>query len=594
MKKVFLLVLSALFVFACEKTPEEIAVSSVSLSQPSAEMIIGETLQLQVSISPSNATDKTVIWGSSKQSVATVSNTGLVSAVSEGSSTITASAGGKSATCQITVSKGTVDVSSITLNETSIELIEGESKTLVATVLPEDATDKTVSWSSSAPDIASVNGGKVNALLPGEAIITATANNKSASCKVVVSKKVIAVESIELDKTEITLFEAETETLVATVKPDDATDKSVTWSSSNTAIATVEDGRVTAIKEGEASITAKAGEKSATCKVVVKHDTSNDAIVFADAMIKEKLVAAFDTNGDGELSYKEAAAVTDEKTFFSALSPETRFSKFDEFQFFNGIERIPENAFKNWMIQSITLPSSIKVIEYSAFHSCSSLQSINIPNSVKTIKEYAFRNCTKLKDVVIPDSVTILEYAIFKDCSELESVRLPDSLEEIKSSFFEGCSNLKTVNMPSSLTIINDNAFSNTGIETIELPSSLQRITSSAFAYCKNLSSISFPESLLFIGEYAFSGCTKLTSVVLPVSVMQLGGGAFYSCSGLQSITAKPTLPPQIIAGIYKDAVNKVFHLTNNCPIYVPAESVEAYKTAQYWSIYADRIQAIP
>ena len=110
-----------LFLSACNNKETEVAVSSVSLNQATAEMIIGETVQLQVSISPSNATDKTVLWGSSKQSVATVTDSGRVTAISEGSSTITATAGGKSATCQVTVSKGYIAVTSVTLNKTELD-----------------------------------------------------------------------------------------------------------------------------------------------------------------------------------------------------------------------------------------------------------------------------------------------------------------------------------------------------------------------------------------------------------------------------------------------------------------------------------------
>ena len=174
---------------ACEKKQEEIAVSSVSLNQPTADMIIGETIQLQVSITPSNATEKNVIWGSSKQSVATVSNGGLVSAISEGSSTITATVGGKSASCQVIVSKGTVEVSSVTFDVTGLELLVGENVSLVATVKPDDATDKTIMWSSSAPDIASVDGGVIKAVKSGESIVTAMAGSKKAECKVVVKEQ---------------------------------------------------------------------------------------------------------------------------------------------------------------------------------------------------------------------------------------------------------------------------------------------------------------------------------------------------------------------------------------------------------------------
>ena len=271
MKKILIPILTTIaLALSCQKAPEEVPVASITIGQTTAEMIIGENTQLQVSISPSNATDKTVIWGSSKQSVAIVSNSGLVTAVAEGNTTITATAGGKSATCAVTVSKGVIAVTSVELNKTTLELVEGESATLVVTVKPSDATDKTVTWSTSDASIATVENGKVTAVKEGEATITAKAGEKEATCKVVVSKKVIPVSSVELNKASLALTEGDSETLVATVKPDDATDKTVTWTTSDASIATVENGKVTAVKAGEATITAKAGEKQATCQVTVE------------------------------------------------------------------------------------------------------------------------------------------------------------------------------------------------------------------------------------------------------------------------------------------------------------------------------------
>ena len=164
-----------------------------------------------------------------------------------------------------------VAVSSVSLNKTSVTLTEGESEVLNATVKPDNATDKTVTWSSSDASVAKVENGKVTAVKAGTATITAKAGDKSATCTVTVNKKVVAVTSVTLNKTELTLTEGEAETLTATVKPDDATDKTVTWSSSDASIATVDaNGKVTAVKAGTATITAKAGDKSATCMVTVK------------------------------------------------------------------------------------------------------------------------------------------------------------------------------------------------------------------------------------------------------------------------------------------------------------------------------------
>lgn len=244
-------------------------VERVSISQPTAEMEIGETIQLSATVSPSNATHKEVTWSSSKKSVASVSDTGLVTALAEGSTTIYATADGKTAECTITVSRGFVEVTSISLNKESLSLIEGDSETLISTVKPDNATDKTVTWSTSDASVATVDNGVVTAKKDGSATITAKAGQKQASCIVTVAKQVIAAEYIELNKTCEQLKVGETVTLTATIKPDDATDKTVTWITSDASVAKVDNGVVTAMKVGNATITAKAGDKSATCSISV-------------------------------------------------------------------------------------------------------------------------------------------------------------------------------------------------------------------------------------------------------------------------------------------------------------------------------------
>ena len=266
-----LTVVVTLLLAGCSEKEKEILVESIALSQPSAEMELGETLTLKATVSPSNASYDGITWTSTNPKVASVTTSGLVTALSEGNTTITVMAGGRTASCAITVVKGFVAVTSISLNKTSLEIIEGESETLVATVFPDDATDKTIIWTSSNEAVITVKDGTVTAIKEGESTVSAKAGDKTASCTVIVKKKVIAIDSIELNKTELILVEGESETLTATVKPDDATDKSVSWISTNESIATVDNsGKVTAVKDGETTITATAGEKSATCKVVVQ------------------------------------------------------------------------------------------------------------------------------------------------------------------------------------------------------------------------------------------------------------------------------------------------------------------------------------
>lgn len=163
-----------------------------------------------------------------------------------------------------------VDVTSITLNKSSLTLHIGDTSTLVATVSPSNATNKKVTWSSSNGSIASVSNGKITARSAGVVTITAKAGNKTASARVTVLEDEIDVTRVTINKSSLTLDVGEAYTLSATVTPSNATNKKVTWSSSNTDIVSVSSsGRVTAKKAGTVIITARAGNKSDTIRVTV-------------------------------------------------------------------------------------------------------------------------------------------------------------------------------------------------------------------------------------------------------------------------------------------------------------------------------------
>ena len=266
----FLIPLAAalIFVCSCEKEPKEVAITGVSIDQSTVEMMIGENKQLSATITPADATDQNITWSSTRPSVATVNNQGLVTAIAEGRTTIKARAGGKTSACIVTVSKEFVGVTSITLDKTSLSLVKGESETLVATVNPADATHKKVSWTSSDTNVATIDSeGKVSAIASGSATITAQVDNIKATCDVSVT---VPIESITLNKSELTLYKGESETLVATIVPTDATENNITWGTLNSHIAAVDsNGKVTAIGGGKTTITAKAGSKVTSCIVTV-------------------------------------------------------------------------------------------------------------------------------------------------------------------------------------------------------------------------------------------------------------------------------------------------------------------------------------
>lgn len=183
---------------------------------------------------------------------------------------------GKCDTCDYTMSIK-IPVASVELSQTEITLEVDGTATLTAAVTPDNATNKTVAWESDKESIATVdNTGKVTAIAQGTAKITATADGKSAECAVNVTAKPVPVTGITLDQTEITLEIDETETLTATLTPDNATDKTVTWTVAPSGVVSVDDnGNVTAIKDGTATITATANGKSANCTVTVNAPLTN-------------------------------------------------------------------------------------------------------------------------------------------------------------------------------------------------------------------------------------------------------------------------------------------------------------------------------
>ena len=261
----------------CAVTVNSVKVGAITLDKTEAELMEGGTLALTATVKPDNAKNKTLNWSSSDEAIAKVDDKGNVSAIAEGVATITVEATDGSnikATCKVTVKRIKVETITLDMNET--ELFVGESQTLIATVKPDDAKNKTLKWFSSDEAIAQVNeNGVINALAEGIVTITAEAmdgSNIKATCKVTV--KSIKAESLTLDKTEANLFIGESLALIATIAPENATNKAIRWSSSDENVATVdENGNVSAKAEGTATITVETtdgSELKATCTVSVK------------------------------------------------------------------------------------------------------------------------------------------------------------------------------------------------------------------------------------------------------------------------------------------------------------------------------------
>lgn len=232
-------------------------ITSISLNKTTDTLKIGDTDTLTATVSPSNASNSDVSWSSSNTSVAAVDSTGKVTAVSIGTAIITAATvdGDYKANCTVTVNP--VNVTSVSLNKTSDALTVGGTDTLIATVSPENATNKNVNWASSDTSVATVNStGLVTAKSEGTTIITVTTvdGGLKSSCTVTVGP--VKVTSVSLNKTTDKLVVGNTEQVTAIVSPSNATNQNVNWTSSDTSVATVDStGMVTAKSEGTAIIT---------------------------------------------------------------------------------------------------------------------------------------------------------------------------------------------------------------------------------------------------------------------------------------------------------------------------------------------------
>ena len=280
--------------------PDQVKVTSVTLNEKAINLDIRESKQLVATINPENATNKNVYWTSSNTDVAYVDSSGLVTGFDKGTAVIivTTEDGNKVATCTVTVTDSSepidpdqpnkVNVTDISLNINAMKLNINSSKQLLATINPENATNKNVYWVSTNPSVATVDSeGNVTAVGEGVAIIVVTTEdgNRTAMCTITVtgsdnsSEDKINVAGVSLNANSIKLNKNDRKQLIATVRPANATNKSVYWTSSNESVATVDNnGNVTAIGKGKATITVITVDRNqmATCTVTVVDSNSTD------------------------------------------------------------------------------------------------------------------------------------------------------------------------------------------------------------------------------------------------------------------------------------------------------------------------------
>ena len=240
-----------------ENESKAVEVESISIDKTNITLLVDETKTIVATIIPENAEDKSITWSSSDENIASVVD-GQITGRKVGTAIITVTAqNGVTVTAKVNVIANDtemIDVSSISLKAEKTNIDVGNTIKVKTTISPDNATDKTIEWSSSDDNIATVSGGEVTGINPGNAIITAKSSNGKES-SVTITVKAIQASSVSLNKKDITIKVGETITLGATVLPNNTTDKSVVWSSSDDGIVSVKDGQVTGKKAGNATIT---------------------------------------------------------------------------------------------------------------------------------------------------------------------------------------------------------------------------------------------------------------------------------------------------------------------------------------------------
>ncbi|MDR0553711.1 MAG: Ig-like domain-containing protein [Treponema sp.] len=401
-------------------------VSGVSLNTNTVNLAIGATSSLVAAVAPANATNQAVSWSSSNPGVARVDQNGAVTALAAGTVTITVTTAdsGRTATCAVTVTQpapGGADVIAVTgvsLDRSALSLTVGQASPLAAAISPSNAANQAVTWISTDGNVASVaQNGMVTGRAPGSAVIMATTTDGGYTADCAVTVLTVAPTGVSLNTNSMTLLMGvtETATLTATVNPTGATNRNVTWTSSNMGVVTVNGGAVTAVGLGTATITATTAEggMTAMCAVTVSLPTAAAFTSFTSVYTLSTWLASQPVN-TAAAAYRVALTGVALSSLgatmngyyaplgalFNALNGKYVCIDLSGCTGtaipFNGSGSDSSAGQNKDKLVGVILPAGLTSIGKGAFYGCTNLTQVSLPAGLTSIGDRAFGSCTNL------------------------------------------------------------------------------------------------------------------------------------------------------------------------------------------------------
>ena len=525
-----------------------VILSEIQLKESEKTIKLGTTYNIVPKIHGQIRTQDAT-FTSNETAIATVDETGKITPISEGTTTITIKIFGAEDT-NFTVNVYNPYLHTIETNFESMTLyLGGRSKKITATVGGTSPTEAT--YESNNESVATVDSsGNVTPVSTGTAVITIKVPDTERDKIVTVT---VSLPNLKVSTSNVTLGLLSSQHITVSTDNEPNITSNAEYTSSDESIVTIENGNISSgMNTGTATITVHYDntQEDKIVNITVTDDTTH--VTLNSAVLKQLGYTVESSNNWQGYNYtlkKDENIVTDLEIPSVYKYNGTTYK-------ITGIYLPRFNSLTN-----ITIPNSVTTINFGAFVYCSSLTNINIPESVTTIDGEAFTGCSSLTEITIPDSVTTIygfydyydydepsynysnynTYGIFKDCTSLQSVTIGKGIKTIPESMFYNCSSLTEITIPDNVTSIGYNAFRN----------------------CYNLTTINLPNSINTIDDFAFCDCSSLSEITIPNSVKTLGYGVFYDCYSLTEITI-----PNSVTNIKKYHPNNDYYYSENYPYY--------------------------